>query len=135
LHDLLLRKIIFAFKIESLSIFAGRNLEKRLKIREFLTMLGMLLLGFYFVLGSLVFYYFKNDNPQQWWIEIKTKSPKCTYYFGLFDSEQEAEDNHKDYIEDLQAEGAREIKVRIGRYQPKELTIFEEEKELAGSKR
>jgi Domain of unknown function (DUF1816) len=98
-------------------------------------MVGMLLLGFYFILGSLVFYYFKNYNSQQWWIEIKTKAPKCTYYFGPFDSEQEAENNRNDYIEDLQAEGAREIKVRIGRYQPKELTIFEEEKELASSKR
>jgi Domain of unknown function (DUF1816) len=98
-------------------------------------MLGMILIGFYFIVGSLVFYYLKNYNSQQWWIEIKTKFPVCTYYFGPFDSFQEAENHRNDYIKDLEAEGAREINVRIGRYQPKELTIFDEELELASSKR
>ncbi|MCU0534252.1 MAG: DUF1816 domain-containing protein [Hydrococcus sp. Prado102] len=98
-------------------------------------MLGVLLLGFYFIVASIFVYYFKNYNSQQWWIQIKTKFPVCIYYFGPFDSFQEAENHRNGYLEDLQAEGSREIITKIGRYHPQELTIFEEETELISTKK
>lgn len=27
---------------------------------------------------------------KSWWVEIKTSQPACTYYFGPFDTEDEA---------------------------------------------
>ena len=35
-------------------------------------------------------YPFIFPAPIPWWIEIHTQLPVCTYYFGPFDTEQEA---------------------------------------------
>ncbi len=64
-----------------------------------------------------------------WWIEIITADPKCIYYFGPFVTQQEAEIAQLGYIEDLEAEGAQGIEVKIQRCHPVELTIFEESEE------
>ncbi len=48
-----------------------------------------------------------------WWLEIYTATPRCLYYFGPFDSEEEAQAHQKGYIEDLETEGATEIDVSI----------------------
>jgi hypothetical protein len=61
-----------------------------------------------------------------YWAEIKTESPKCTYYFGPFLTEKEAKSYHSGYLEDLKAEGAKDIKVAIKRCKPRQLTIFDE---------
>lgn len=61
-----------------------------------------------------------------YWIEITTEQPRCTYYFGPFLSVQEAKLEQPGFIEDLQEEGAKSIKVGIQRCQPQELTIFDE---------
>ncbi|NJS41896.1 DUF1816 domain-containing protein [Candidatus Gracilibacteria bacterium] len=53
--------------------------------------------------------------------------PRCTYYFGPFDSDKEASSNTPGYIEDLESEGARRVSIRIKRCQPSELTICESE--------
>lgn len=92
-------------------------------------MLGILLFGLYFTLFSLVVYYFRSWAQNRWWVKIDTQSPQCTYYFGPFDSEEEAKSLYGDYIEDLQEEGARGISIQIQRCQPQQLTIFEEDSE------
>lgn len=60
------------------------------------------------------------------WVEIVTDSPRCTYYFGPFVSEQEAHAAKSGYIEDLENEGAQGISVTVRRCKPINLTIFDE---------
>jgi hypothetical protein len=68
------------------------------------------------------------ESPSQvdpllpWWVEISTYTPHCLYYFGPFDSQQEAQENQLGYIQDLEEEGALEIKVEITQTQPTTLT-------------
>src|SRR4028118_1320751 len=62
-----------------------------------------------------------------WWVEIVTKKPDCTYYFGPFASHREAQVSQLGYIEDLERERPQLIAIEIKQCQPKELTIFEEE--------
>lgn len=57
-----------------------------------------------------------------WWVEITTSNPRCLYYFGPFDSPEEAQMNQEGYVEDLQEEGAQEISVKIKQCQPLVLT-------------
>lgn len=64
-----------------------------------------------------------------WWVEIVTDSPSCTYYFGPFASSQEAEAEKMGYVEDLEQEGAKGIRVAIKRCKPAELTIYDDSKE------
>lgn len=58
-----------------------------------------------------------------WWVEVVTESPYCTYYFGPFATAQEAEASCSGYVEDLEQEGARGIRVDIKRCKPMMLTI------------
>lgn len=60
------------------------------------------------------------------WVEIVTDNPNCTYYFGPFSTEQEADISKAGYIEDLETEGAQGIMVKIKRCKPTNLTIFDE---------
>ncbi len=53
-----------------------------------------------------------------WWVEIQTSSPECTYYFGPFMTESEAQRHTSGYKEDLENEGAEGIKIRIRRCNP-----------------
>lgn len=62
-----------------------------------------------------------------WWVEIVTKKPDCTYYFGPFMSQREAQLSQLGYLEDLEQERPKLIAIAIKQCQPKELTIFEEE--------
>ena len=57
------------------------------------------------------------------WVEILTETPNCTYYFGPFISQQEARTSQVGYLEDLEAEHAQGIKVKIKRCKPNTLTI------------
>lgn len=59
-----------------------------------------------------------------WWLEIVTFRPDCIYYFGPFESLQEAVLSHVGYLEDLKQEGAKGITLRIQWCQPKILTSF-----------
>ena len=65
-----------------------------------------------------------NSQPQAlaWWIEIYTDFPRCLYYFGPFESVEEAESNEADYLEDLRQEGAENILAQIKECQPINLT-------------
>jgi hypothetical protein len=61
-----------------------------------------------------------------WWIEIVTDAPSCVYYFGPYVSAEEAEVAKPGFITDLQQEGSKVIKVKIKRFKPEQLTIFDE---------
>jgi hypothetical protein len=63
-----------------------------------------------------------------WWVEIVTKKPDCTYYFGPFASHREAQLSQLGYIEDLEQERPKLIAIEIKQCQPKELTIFSDER-------
>lgn len=61
---------------------------------------------------------------KSWWVEIKTSQPSCTYYFGPFDTEDEAHAMKGGYIEDLELEGAQNICSTVQRCNdPDQLTI------------
>lgn len=94
-------------------------------------MLGIFLFGIYLIVISLLIRFFKTYNRLKWWVKIDTQSPKCIYYFGPFDSAQEAEKSYGEYLQDLQQEGARGINIKIQQCQPQKLTIFDEEAEMA----
>ncbi|NEQ30943.1 MAG: DUF1816 domain-containing protein [Leptolyngbya sp. SIO4C5] len=69
----------------------------------------------------------------EWWIEIVTQTPKCTYFFGPFSSEEEAQIAQVGYIEDLEQEGAVQIASSIQRCsRPEELTIDESTDGMGG---
>ena len=65
-----------------------------------------------------------NQYQLLWWLEIKTTKPYCLYYFGPFDSRQEARLHQDGYVEDLVEEQAEGISIKLLKQcQPKELTI------------
>jgi hypothetical protein len=57
-----------------------------------------------------------------WWIEIFTEYPRCLYYFGPFDTEEEASYYQSGYVEDLEGEGAKDIIITIKQCTPQILT-------------
>lgn len=67
-------------------------------------------------------------SDKSWWLEIKTAEPACTYYFGPFEVEQEAELAKKGYIDDLEQEGAKVVSANAMALSeaPKQLTVYEE---------
>jgi diguanylate cyclase (GGDEF)-like protein len=65
-----------------------------------------------------------------WWVKIHTVIPCVTYFFGPFDSLEEAEQNHWGYIEDLMAEKAFGITFEFQKAQPKALTLIDSPLEL-----
>lgn len=88
------------------------------------------MLGFYLFLiyvAVLSLFAAPSREPQKWWVEIVTDSPRCTYYFGPFDTDKEASSNTPGYIEDLESEGAKRVSIRIKRCHPSDLTICESE--------
>ncbi|PSB13514.1 hypothetical protein C7B76_19535 [filamentous cyanobacterium CCP2] len=60
-----------------------------------------------------------------WWVEVSTETPNCTYYFGPFLTAKDAHAAQSGYLEDLEYEGAKGIRVEVKRCKPKELTIDE----------
>ncbi len=55
----------------------------------------------------------KDQKKIPYWLKITTKVPKCTYYFGPFDSPSEAKLLQAGYIEDLLAEDAQGIHLEL----------------------
>lgn len=58
-----------------------------------------------------------------WWIKIHTQQPEYTYYFGPFETRGVALQKQAGFVEDLEVEGARVIRVRALFCQPSQLTI------------
>ena len=70
----------------------------------------------------------KLQEESPYWLKITTKVPKCTYYFGPFDSSLEAKGLQAGYIEDLMQEEAQGIHIELQRSpQPKQLTFCEDD--------
>lgn len=69
---------------------------------------------------------FLNKLGLAWWVEVVTGNPRCTYYFGPFTSEKEADQAKSGYIEDLEQEKAQGIVVSIKRCKPTKLTDYED---------
>lgn len=61
-----------------------------------------------------------------WWVEITTDNPRCVYYFGPFSSKKAALTYRGGYVEDLEQEGATNIKIEVKRCKPSNLTIYDE---------
>src|SRR5919202_3435361 len=72
------------------------------------------------------FTFYLEKAGMAWWVEIVTKKPDCTYYFGPFASHREAQLSQLGYIEDLERERPQLIAIEIKQCQPKYLTIFED---------
>lgn len=65
---------------------------------------------------------------QAWWVEIKTESPQCVYYFGPFVRKKQAQKWKPGYVEDLEGEGAKIVSLEIKQCrQPSLLTDDQEE--------
>lgn len=58
-----------------------------------------------------------------WWTKIYTTNPFCIYYFGPFGRISEAEASGLDYIQDLEAEGAKVVFVKLTQLVPQDLTL------------
>lgn len=63
-----------------------------------------------------------NQSKLSWWVEINTTVPRCTYYFGPFDTQNEARLSRTGYVEDLYQEEARDIVALVKQCQPDMLT-------------
>lgn len=90
-------------------------------------MLGLILFVIYFTAICMLMDSIRSARQSSWWIRVTTYSPGCVYYFGPFDSWTEAESKQVDYIEDIKREGAAAIISQIKQFQPKQLTIYEED--------
>jgi hypothetical protein len=76
------------------------------------------------IFGSVI------GSKKAWWVEIKTEAPTCTYYFGPFDVEAEAELAKRGYVEDLEQEKAQDIQVTVMHCnKPEPLTVFDYSRE------
>lgn len=62
------------------------------------------------------------QSEPSWWVEINTSVPRCTYYFGPFDTQKAARDSRTGYVDDLCQEGARDIVALVKHCQPDRLT-------------
>jgi hypothetical protein len=67
-----------------------------------------------------------KKQKMPWWLEIQTKAPRCTYYFGPFENAREARAHRMGYVEDLRSEQAVGIAVKVKRCEPSILTIIDE---------
>lgn len=56
-----------------------------------------------------------------WWIEVKTDD--CTYFFGPFSNQSDAESAQHGYIEDLEQDGESNIQASLMQGKPAQLTI------------
>lgn len=69
------------------------------------------------------FFSFQAFLQRPWWVKIQTQAPTCLYYFGPFDSAQEAEASRSGYVEDLLGEGAQAIETVVENTNPRKLTV------------
>jgi hypothetical protein len=68
-----------------------------------------------------------NSTGMAWWVEVVTENPSCTYYFGPFMKESNAQAALPGYVDDLVQEGAIGIRAIAKRCKPEQLTIINDE--------
>ena len=66
-----------------------------------------------------------DKSKAPYWIEIQTKNPTCTYYFGHFNHPLAAKIMEQGYIRDLIEEKAIVTSIKLKRENPERLTIIE----------
>jgi Domain of unknown function (DUF1816) len=78
----------------------------------------------------LIANYIPEDNFLQefahkkgWWVEIFSAKPAGLYYFGHFDSQEDAQKSLDGFVQDLVDEGANNLKTQLQFCQPKRLTV------------
>lgn len=89
-------------------------------------MLGFFLFLIYLITICLLMSRWQIQETRKWWVKIITKTPVCIYYFGPFDTVQEAQVSQLDYSKDLQDEGSQIVTIQVEKCQPKKLTICHE---------
>lgn len=67
-----------------------------------------------------------EDQVSPWWIEVRTYQPACTYFFGPFDSRNEAIWHQSGFLEDIQEEQPMGMMINIHQAEPDQLTLFDE---------
>lgn len=65
----------------------------------------------------------QSQKGANYWIRIVTNNPDYVYYFGSFESYEEAQCCVRGYIQDLKEEGSKIVFFDITRYQPKQLNL------------
>ncbi|MEM9136994.1 MAG: DUF1816 domain-containing protein [Cyanobacteria bacterium P01_F01_bin.42] len=65
-----------------------------------------------------------NQLGLAWWVEIKTTTPECIYYFGPFLTSAEAQNAMPGYIQDLEEEEAKGIEAVVRRCKPQNITVY-----------
>ncbi|MEG3847371.1 DUF1816 domain-containing protein [Microcoleus sp. herbarium19] len=90
-------------------------------------MFGLYLFGMYVAAFWILTQPMGSSRGREWWVEVDTDSPKRTYYFGPYDSKDEASNSTNSYIQDLEKKGAKNISINFkqGR-QPSQLTASDE---------
>ncbi len=66
-------------------------------------------------------------TDRAWWLEVGTLNPLCIYYFGPFETQQEANTSKHGYLQDLEEENSDIIFACSKFCQPQRLTIDKEE--------
>ncbi len=62
-----------------------------------------------------------------WWVEVQTKNPDCTYYFGPFVTVHQAQFLQRGYLEDITQEGAQISSVELKQCNPESVTVSHED--------
>lgn len=90
-------------------------------------MFGLYLFGMYVAAFWILTQPMGSGRGREWWVEVDTDSPKRTYYFGPYETKDEASNNTSGYIKDLEKKGSKKISINIkqGR-QPSQLTASDE---------
>lgn len=73
--------------------------------------------------------FFQNPNLPSlgWWLQVDARNPICIYFFGPFNSQEEAERSRDGFLADLRQEGAYILYSEAKFCHPRQLTIFEDE--------
>ena len=96
-------------------------------------MTGLLIFSAYAIALSCVFYHLNQPYNRDWWLKITTAGPRCIYYFGPFQSQEEANEQVAGYRSDLESEKARVVQVKLNQQLPPAQLTFSPDETLGFS--